>query len=102
MQRPLRPQGRGLLGKAGTPSASQTSIDPEGYFRREWHYAADRAKNIAEGAYFIIPVAIDEISREDARVPECFRPKLWTRLPGGRVNPDFVQRMRQLTGKEAP
>jgi hypothetical protein len=82
--------------------SATTERREEGYFRREWHYAADRAKNIAEGAYFIIPVAIDETPREDARVPECFRPKLWTRLPAGRVNPDFVQRMRQLTGKEQP
>jgi hypothetical protein len=28
MQRPLRPQGRGLLGKAGAPSAGQASIYP--------------------------------------------------------------------------
>jgi hypothetical protein len=80
--------------------SANTQRREEGYFRREWHYAADRDKNIAEGAYFIIPVAIDETPSEDARVPECFRPKLWTRLPGGRVNPDFAQRMRQLTGKE--
>ena len=28
----------------------------EGYFRREWSYAIDRARNIAEGALFILPV----------------------------------------------
>ena len=27
----------------------------EGYFRREWSYAIDRARNIAEGALFILP-----------------------------------------------
>src|SRR4249919_1948845 len=31
----------------------------EGYFRREWSYAIDRARNIAEGALFIMPVTID-------------------------------------------
>ena len=28
----------------------------EGYFRREWSYAIDRARNIADGAVFILPV----------------------------------------------
>ncbi len=32
----------------------------EGYFRREWSYAIDRARNIAEGALFILPVCIDD------------------------------------------
>src|SRR5208283_2194555 len=31
----------------------------EAYFRREWSYAIDRARNIAEGALFILPVCID-------------------------------------------
>ena len=28
----------------------------EGYFRREWSYAIDRARNMADGALFILPV----------------------------------------------
>ena len=28
----------------------------EGYFRREWSYAIDRARNMADGAVFILPV----------------------------------------------
>ncbi len=31
----------------------------EAYFRREWSYAVDRSRNIAEGAVFILPVCID-------------------------------------------
>ena len=31
----------------------------EGYFRREWSYAIDRARNMADGALFILPVTID-------------------------------------------
>ena len=31
----------------------------EGYFRREWSYAMDRARNMADGALFILPVSID-------------------------------------------
>ena len=31
----------------------------EGYFRREWSYAIDRVRNMADGALFILPVTID-------------------------------------------
>src|SRR5260370_26633198 len=31
----------------------------EAYFRREWSYAIDRARNMADGALFILPVTID-------------------------------------------
>ena len=32
----------------------------EAYFRREWSYAVDRSRSIAEGAVFILPVCIDD------------------------------------------
>src|SRR6202451_578257 len=32
----------------------------EGYFRREWSYAIDRVRNMADGALFILPVTIDD------------------------------------------
>ena len=31
----------------------------EGYFRREWSYALDRTRNMADGAIFVLPVCID-------------------------------------------
>src|SRR6478735_12273008 len=31
----------------------------EGYFRREWSYAVDRTRGMADGAVFILPVCID-------------------------------------------
>ena len=40
----------------------------EGYFRREWSYAVDRSRNIAEGAVFILPVCIDETPEAEALV----------------------------------
>ena len=42
----------------------------EGYFRREWSYAVDRSRNIAEGAVFILPVCIDDTPEAEALVPE--------------------------------
>jgi hypothetical protein len=69
---------------------------PEGYFRREWSLAAERAMDFAESVPFIIPVAIDE-TREDAEgVPERFRQQQWTRLSGGVGNEDFRRRMIAL------
>ena len=46
----------------------------EAYFRREWSYAVDRTRNIADGALFILPVCIDDTNgRRRALVPEQFK-----------------------------
>ena len=68
----------------------------EGYFRREWSYAIDRARNIAEGALFILPVSVDDTSGGNAQVPDRFRAVHFTRLPGGEVTPEFARRMQEL------
>jgi hypothetical protein len=68
----------------------------EAYFRREWSYALDRARNMAEGALFILPVCIDETNAATAQVPERFRALHFTRLPGGEVAPEFVRRLQEL------
>jgi len=68
----------------------------EGYFRREWSYAIDRARNIAEGALFILPVSIDDTDAGNAQVPERFKALHFTRLPGGEVTPEFARRLQEL------
>jgi hypothetical protein len=68
----------------------------EGYFRREWSYAIDRARNIAEGALFIMPVTIDDTNGGDAEVPEKFKTVHFTRLPGGEITPEFALRLQGL------
>jgi hypothetical protein len=68
----------------------------EGYFRREWSYAIDRARNIAEGALFVLPVCIDDTDSGNAQVPEKFKAVHFTRLPGGEVAPEFARRMQEL------
>ena len=70
----------------------------ESYFRREWSYASDRARNIADGAVFVLPVCIDDTDEGAAHVPEKFRTVHFTRLPGGEVTPAFVNRLRELLG----
>ena len=74
----------------------------EGYFRREWSYAIDRARNIAEGALFILPVTVDDTDGGAAQVPEKFRAVHFTRLPGGEVTPEFANRLRDLLSARKP
>jgi hypothetical protein len=65
----------------------------EGYFRREWSYAIDRVRNMADGALFILPVTIDATSAAEALVPDKFKALHFTHLPGGEVQADFAKRL---------
>jgi hypothetical protein len=65
----------------------------EGYFRREWSYAMDRVRNMADGALFILPVSIDSTTAAEALVPDKFKALHFTQLPAGRVPPEFAQRL---------
>jgi len=68
----------------------------EAYFRREWSYAVDRSRNIAEGAVFILPVCIDDTPEATALVPEKFKSLHISRLADGEPSPDFLRRLREL------
>jgi hypothetical protein len=68
----------------------------EGYFRREWSYALDRARNIADGAVFIVPVSVDDTDADATHVPERFKALHITRLAGGEVTPAFAERLRNF------
>lgn len=61
----------------------------EGYFRREWRQAAERTLDMADDVLFIVPVSIDPLIAENARVPERFQQVQWTRCPGGEPNADL-------------
>jgi hypothetical protein len=68
----------------------------EAYFRREWSYAVDRARNIADGAVFILPACIDDTAEAEALVPEWFRALHFTRMPDGDPAPEFLRRLQEL------
>jgi hypothetical protein len=70
----------------------------EGYFRREWSYAIDRVRNMADDALFILPVSIDDTDAAVARVPDKFKALHFDRLPGGRVPPEFSARLANFMG----
>ena len=68
----------------------------EGYFRREWSYAIDRVRNMADGALFILPVSIDATTAAAAQVPDKFKALHFTQLVGGRIGPEFVERLKDF------
>lgn len=68
----------------------------EAYFRREWSYAIDRARNMADGALFILPVTIDSTSAGEAFVPDKFKALHFTQLHGGVVSSEFAARLADL------
>jgi len=68
----------------------------EAYFRREWSYAIDRARNMADSALFILPVTVDDTDGGRAQVPDKFKAVHFTRLPGGDVTPEFAHRLADL------
>ncbi|HXQ30837.1 MAG TPA: toll/interleukin-1 receptor domain-containing protein [Steroidobacteraceae bacterium] len=76
--------------------SANTERRHEGYFRREWSYAIDRARNMADGALFILPVTIDDTLAANATVPDKFKALHFTRLPGGEVPREFAERLRNF------
>ncbi len=68
----------------------------EAYFRREWSYALDRTRNMADGALFILPVTVDSTNPVGALVPERFRALHFAPLAGGEVTPEFSRRLAEL------
>jgi hypothetical protein len=68
----------------------------DGYFRREWAQAAERAMGFADSVPFILPVVIDDTPEDAENVPDRFHRWQWTRLPGGAGNEDFRRRLIAL------
>jgi TolB-like protein/Flp pilus assembly protein TadD len=81
--------------------SSATQARHEGYFRIEWDLAAERARGIASGVPFILPIVIDETREPDALVPDRFRSVQWMRLPGGIVSADVLRRFLKLWSHRA-
>ena len=82
--------------------SANTQRRQEGYFRREWSYAIDRSRNMADGALFVLPVTIDATSAADALVPDRFRALHFTQLPGGAVPADFAARLNDFIRARDP
>jgi TolB-like protein/Flp pilus assembly protein TadD len=84
------------------PIISQHSQERlEGYFRREWRLAIERAGDMAAQKAFLVPVVVDGTGDQEAFVPDEFRAVQWTRLPAGETPPEFVTRIRRLLSGES-
>jgi TolB-like protein len=78
--------------------SANTNARSEGYFRREWNLAVQRMLDMADDQPFLLPVLIDDTPEPAARVPDRFRERQWTRLPGGEMAAGFVERVARLLG----
>jgi TolB-like protein len=76
--------------------SANTNERSEGYFRREWNLAVHRMLDMADDQPFLLPVLIDDTPEPAARVPDRFRERQWTRLPGGEVAAGFAERVARL------
>ncbi|MGA2017785.1 MAG: toll/interleukin-1 receptor domain-containing protein [Opitutaceae bacterium] len=81
--------------------SANTQRRVEGYFRREWSWAVERTRGMAEGAAFVLPVCVDDTPEAGALVPEKFLGSHWARLPAGEPTPEFISRLRELLGQPA-
>jgi hypothetical protein len=77
--------------------SANTQRRHEAYFRREWGYALDRARNMADGALFILPITLDATSAAEALVPDRFKALHFTQLQGGEVTAEFARRLADFT-----
>jgi len=82
--------------------SASTQQRHEAYFRREWSYAVDRTRNMAEGAVFTLPVCIDDTPEASALVPEIFKAVHMVRLAGGEPTAEFVRRLQELCRGSRP
>jgi TIR domain/SIR2-like domain len=76
--------------------SATTQRRTEAYFRREWSYAIDRLRNMADGALFVLPVTVDATNAAEAIVPDRFRALHFSALPGGTVPAEFAQRLKDF------
>jgi non-specific serine/threonine protein kinase len=76
--------------------SANTDARGEGFFRLEWKLAVDRSHLMADDRTFLLPVVIDATPESTARVPDRFRERHWTRLPGGEASPAFASRVRTI------
>lgn len=78
-----------------------TESRSEGYFRLEWKLAVDRSHLMADDQAFLMPVVVDDTSDAQARVPDRFRERQWSRLSGGAALASFVERVAQAIPRQA-
>jgi len=81
------------------PVISRQTLAPgRRFFRIEWNLAVEEAKmaSFSDEDAFLLPVVIDDLTTQEADVPEKFRSIQWQSLHEGQPTPEFVSRVQQL------
>lgn len=81
--------------------SANTQARAEGYFRLEWRLGVERSHLMADDHPFLLPVVIDDTAEATARVPDSFRERQWSRLPGGEPTPAFIAQLKRLLSGDA-
>lgn len=69
------------------------------YFRREWNWAEERDTRNAAEITFILPIVVDESSREDFKyLPARFRNKHMYKASGGALTREITEAIRLALG----
>lgn len=66
----------------------------EGYFRREWRWALDRAQAMDESVPFILPIVVDDLAPGASGIPDGFWERQCRRFPVARPTPEFIEQAR--------
>lgn len=84
--------------------SARASARLEGYFRREWRLALERMLDMADDVVFLLPIVIDDLQENTARVPEKFLTVQWMRVSAGDATTAFQELARRLaaSGPERP
>ena len=73
--------------------SANTEARHEGFFRREWHLAVQRAARMHPDLPFIVPLCLDEIPPEKRTVPVEFRSLNWCVAPDGDLPESFAKQL---------
>ena len=76
--------------------SNSTATRKEGYFRREWFWAAHRSQSMAASVRFIIPVIIDDSDIMASEPPQAFLERHAESLPGGVPDANFISRLKKI------
>lgn len=74
----------------------QAEARVEGFFRKEWRWAIDRAEGMAESFPFIQPLMLDDTTFGSEGIPDYFWTRQLTSCPEGHPEGAFVERTREL------
>jgi len=70
--------------------------DRRRFFRREWSYATDIAREVRLSTRFINPIVVDDLPYDDPDIPHVFREKSWLRLePDSAPSVDWVETVQR-------